>query len=288
MDKQTCVITGATGLVGSALIPALVPRFEVHGVSRRLQPNRDVNWHQLDLAAPCDLDRLPRRVDAVVYLAQSELFRSFPDHCLDVHQVNTGNLVRFLDYARKVGARHFVFASSGGVYGGGDSRLSEEREISMHGDLGFYLGTKVCSEILARSFSELFSVVILRFFFVYGPGQRSTMLIPRLIARVRAGEPILLQGEHGIRINPTHVSDAVAATVRALDLQGSHTVNVGGPDVLTLREIGDIIGQAVGKTPAFRVNEQTPPRNLCGDISKMRELLVPPRVSFSEGLQSML
>jgi nucleoside-diphosphate-sugar epimerase len=114
------------------------------------------------------------------------------------------------------------------------------------------------------------------------------MLIPRLINRVRNGEPIQLQGEDGIRINPTHVSDAVTATVRALELNASHTVNVGGPDVLSMREIGLEIGRALGREPIFTADPNATPRHLSGDISKMCELLAPPRVSFAVGLKSML
>ena len=288
MARRTCVVTGATGLIGSALMPSLVKDFDVHGVARRSLDISGVTWHALDLSKPCELASLPRRADAVVYLAQSEFFREFPHHCLDVYAVNTFNLLGFLDYARKAGVRNFVYASSGGVYGAGDLHMSEEVIIPARGDLGFYLATKLCSEIVAQNFSELFALAVLRFFFVYGRGQRQTMLIPRLITRVRQDEPIQLQGKDGIRINPTHVSDAVRAVSRALELKTSHTINVGGSDVLTLREIGEEIGRALNRRPTFNVHPEEPPKHLTGDISKMCQLLGPPRVPFAEGLRSML
>ena len=288
MAKRTCIVTGATGLIGSELIDALLPAYEVHGIARRPAARRDLRWHALDLSTHCDLSGLPPKIDVVVYLAQSEYFRDFPEHGPDVHQVNTVNLLRFLDYSRNAGARNFVYASSGGVYGSGDLRMTEEVDIPARGDLGFYLTTKLCSEILAQNYSALLNVAILRYFFVYGPAQRESMLIPRLIKRVRAGEPIQLQGHEGIRTNPTHVSDAVAATKRALDLSGSHTINVGGPDVLSLRDIGKLIGKAVGREPVFSIDPGATPAHLAGDISKMRELLGAPRVGFADGLKTML
>jgi UDP-glucose 4-epimerase len=288
MSKRTCLITGATGLIGSGLIAALSPEFEVHGVARLPPARSGVTWHALDLATACDLGSLPPRVDAVVYLAQSEFFRDFPRHGLDVFQVNSVNLLRFLEYACKAGARNFVYASSGGVYGSGEFRMSEEIEIPARGDLGFYLTTKLCSEILTQNFASFFSVAILRYFFVYGRLQRETMLIPRLIQRVRSGQPILLQGEEGIRTNPTHVTDAVAATKRALELAGSHTINVGGPEVLSMREIGTLIGRAVGRDPVFSVDHDAVAKHLSGDITRMREVLVPPTVRFADGLLTML
>lgn len=288
MARRSCVVTGATGLIGSALIPALLTDFEVHGIARRPPNMPGVRWHAMDLSQTCELGSLPRQADAVVYLAQSEFFREFPQHCLDVYEVNTINLLRFLDYARKAGVRNFVYASSGGVYGTGDFQMSEKLIIPARGDLGFYLTTKLCSEIVAQNFSEFFTVAILRFFFVYGRGQRQTMLIPRLIMRIRNGEPIQLQGNDGIRINPTHVSDAVCAVLHALELKASHTINVGGADVLTMREIGEEIGRALSCQPTFSVNPDETPKHLSGDISKMCELLGPPRVPFADGLRSML
>jgi len=288
MAKRICVVAGATGLIGSALIPALLSDFEIHGVTRRPPGISGVTWHTMDLSTPCDLTSLPPQADVVVYLAQSEFFREFPHHCLDVYEVNTVNLLRFLDYARRSGVRHFVLASSGGVYGAGDFQMSEKLVIPARGNLGFYLTTKLCSEIVAQNFCEFFSVVILRFFFVYGPGQRQSMLIPRLIMCVRNNEPIHLQGQEGIRINPIHVSDAVAAILRALDLKTSDTINVGGADVLSMRAIGQQIGKALERQPIFRVNESETPHHLSGDISKMCELLGPPYVSFADGLKSML
>jgi len=288
MSKPTIVMTGATGLIGAALTRALLLDYDVHCVSRRRRHGGQITWHTLDLSTACDFSGLPKSADAMVYLAQSEYFREFPEHSLDIYQVNTGNLLRALDYARQAGVRNFVFASSGGVYGTGESRMSEVIQIPARGDLGFYLSTKLCSEILAQNYVPFFSVVILRYFFVYGPGQRASMLVPRLIQRVRDGQPLVLQGKDGIRINPVHVSDAVAATRRALELEGSHTVNVGGPEVLSLREIGRLIGEAVGREPIFSIDHGGTPGHLAGDITRMRELLVAPKVRLADGLKSLL
>lgn len=289
MNKKTCVITGATGLIGSGLVDVLERDYEIHAVARTPGPRRSgVHWHSIDLATDCRLDTLPRRVDGVVYLAQSEFFRDFPQHGPDVFQVNTVNLLRFLDYAWKAGASHFVYASSGGVYGSGDVRMSEDIQIPAHGGLGFYLSTKLSAEIIAKNYSSFFNFVSLRFFFVYGPAQRKSMLIPRLIQRVRDGQPLLLQGLDGIRLNPTHVSDAAAATRCALEIEGSHIINVGGPDILNMREIGTMIGHFVGKSPIFDIDEKSQPGHLIADIDKMSSLLVYPKMGFSDGLRTML
>ena len=287
---KRCMIAGAGGLIGSHVVKAMTADWEIHAVSRHRPEGMDganIVWHALDVSRPLTAGTLPSSIDAVIYLAQSEHFRNFPERALDIFEVNTLGLLRFLDYARRSGAQSFVFGSSGGVYGSADTSLYEDIPVLAEGDLGFYLGSMLCSEIVALNYSKLMNLAILRFFFVYGPGQRRSMLIPRLVNSVRNGVPIALQGEDGIRINPTHVADAATAITRALDIQGSHKINVAGPEVLTLRQICELIGDAVGRRPIYAM-EATTPRHIIGDTTKMSELLARPSITFREGLRSIL
>ena len=287
MTKPVIVITGATGLIGRGLAAAVAPVGDVHCIARRSGASLDVTWHMGDLAAPGELPGLPKRADAIIYLAQSELFRDFPERSTDIFQVNTVSLLKMLDYASKAGCQKFVFASSGGVYGQSAQPVVETMSAASPQDLGFYLVSKLCSEMLVQAYSHLFETVILRYFFVYGAGQRRSMLIPRLIDRVRKGEPIGLQGKDGIRINPTHVQDAVVATERAVRMPGSHVINIAGPDILSMRQIGQLIGKALGHEPRFEVNDGVP-GHIVADTTKMRELLGSPQISFAQGVQLML
>ncbi len=289
---KRCIVTGAAGLIGSHLIRILGEDWLIYPVSRRdlgTDLKRDYLRHlTIDLSKDWDTGALPERADAVVHLAQSEHFRDFPRCAEEVFQVNTTSTLRLLDYARRAGAQTFVLASSGGIYGSGDQTFSEMMEISSRENLGFYLGTKLCSEIIAESYTPFMNVVVLRFFFVYGPGQKQGMLIPRLVQSVMNGKPITLQGIDGVRINPTYVDDAVAAIKRSLEITGSHKVNVGGPEVLSLRDIGEIVGKAVGISPIFDIQANIEPRHLIGDISKMTDLLGPPEVQFRDGIRYYL
>jgi len=74
---------------------------------------------------------------------------------------------------------------------------------------------------------------------------------------------------------------------RALDLEGSHTINVAGPEELSLRRMCELIGTALGRAPLFEP-QPGEPRHLVGDTTKMRALLAAPRVRFADGLRFML
>lgn len=284
---KRCVITGGSGLIGSYLIQRLHRQWQICSLSRtRSTGHREnVEIQPVDLSIPWDTQALPREVDAVIHLAQSEQFREFPEQAEQVLQVNTVSTLRLLDYARRAGARTFIYASSGGLTDYSAREFSEDVGASSENDLGFYLSTKLCSEILAENYTQFMNVIVLRFFFVYGVGQRRDMLIPRLVQSVIDRKPIVLHGEDGIRLNPTYVSDAATAIHHALALDGSHKINIGGPDVLTLREIGHLIGKVAGKEPLFEVQPQVVRRHLVGDISKMAHLLGPPQIGFAAGIR---
>lgn len=283
------LITGAKGLLGSHAVQHFSTRHEVHALvhSAPAETVPGVRYHLIDLAQDLTLLSLPAQVDAVIHLAQSSRFRDFPEHALDVFNVNVGSTARLLDYARRSQVKTFVLASSGGVYGAGEEAFKENATIPQHGLLGYYLASKLCAEVLAQNYASLLNVSVLRFFFIYGKGQKRSMLMPRLVDNVRAGLPITLQGGDGIRINPIHVSDAVQALEGSLQLTGSHTFNVAGSEILSMREIATTIGKAVGREPVFKV-ESVEPRNLTANIEAMRAALAVPRVKLAQGIGELL
>ncbi len=279
------LVTGAAGLIGRHLIEALRTHHEVHALHRPGLPGEGsgVRWIAADLTDRHFVEALPGGVDCVIHLAQSQRFREFPEGARDVFGVNVESTAALLDWSVRTGVRRFVLASSGGIYGHGRDPFREERPVGSAGPLSHYLASKHCAELLSESYADHLTVVILRFFFVYGPGQRSDMFIPRLTRSVAEGRPITLDGLDGLSTNPVHVADAVSAVRCALDLEQGHRIDIGGPDVLSLRQIADAIAARLGRAPLYAVNPDAEPRDLIGDITKMRRLLEAPTIRFAEG-----
>ncbi|HEU5295319.1 MAG TPA: NAD(P)-dependent oxidoreductase [Burkholderiaceae bacterium] len=276
------LVSGAAGFVGSYLVRQLRAEHDVYAVARAPLGIRGVHWISHDLLRPLADAALPSHVDAVVHLAQSRRYREFPEQAADVFTVNVGSTLALLDYARRAGAARFIYASTGGIYGGGDHAFREGDQPAEN--LAFYPASKQAGELLVNSYRAFFQTTLCRFFFVYGKGQNESMLMPRLVRSVRSGDAITLHGDDGIRINPIHVADAVDAVARCLLLGGHEVFNIGGSEVLTLRAIADEIGRIVGRDPVFTRPDQ-PPTDLVGDISKMKALLGGPRIDLREGLR---
>jgi UDP-glucose 4-epimerase len=275
------LVTGANGFVGRTLLETNAAGHELVALARGRGPVLpDVEWVEHDLTEALAAARLPVRIDAVVHLAQSRRYREFPEGARDVFEVNTRSTFELLEYARRAGARSFVFASTGGVYAPRREPLVETDPVEPS---SFYFGSKYAGELLVGSYGEFFSTVILRPFAVYGPGQER-MLVPTLIERMTIGETVTVQGDPGLRINPIYVDDAVRAFEAALGFSGSGVFNVAGDEVVTVTELVERIGKAAGVQPVVE-HTDAEPGDLVADNTRMREELgVVPHVSLREGL----
>ena len=277
------LVTGAAGFIGGHLVPALADSgHDVHAVVRDASvydaPD-GVKALEADLSRPLEAASLPE-VDAVVHLAQANV--PFPDSAVELYRVNTVATQELLDHARRVSARLFLYASSGSVYGLGDHAFSEDEELPI---ADFYATTKINAEQVVATYREFFATVALRFFMPYGPGQRGR-LIPALIDRVRDGRAVTLNDGGRPRGNPIYVEDVVQALEAALELEGHHTVNVGGDEIVSIADLARLIGDAVGREPVFEEGSGGAAGDVVGDTTRMHELFsLRPFVSLSEGLR---
>jgi nucleoside-diphosphate-sugar epimerase len=240
-----------------------------------------VEWITHDLVKPLATAPLPDRIDAVIHLAQSRRYREFPEGASDVFDVNTRSTLELLEYARRAGARSFVFTSSGGVYGYSYEHFAETDPVS---PLNFYFSSKYSAELLIANYQRFFNSVVLRLFFVYGPGQ-DRMLVPTLIDRVTKDEVVTVDGNPGLRINPIFVDDAVRVFEPALHFSGAGLFNVAGDEAVTVTDFVELIGEVVGRKPQIEHTESRSGGDLLGDNTLMRETLgIVPEVSLRDGL----
>ena len=283
------LVTGASGFLGSHIIAALTERGHQVVAAGRKAPqvvSANLQWLECDFTRDDFAAHLPS-IHTVIHLAQSERFRDFPGGALDVFRVNVESTATLLDFARTCQARKFILASSGGVYGHGDTEFSEDHPAQPGHDLGYYLASKACAELLVDSYRQQLITQTLRFFFIYGPGQQSSMLIPRLAGLIKTGGRIALSGAEGIRLNPIFISDATAAVLASLSLETSQKFNVAGTQAVTLRELCAKIGQIVGREPVFEILDQEP-RHLVGNTEKMCRDLESPSIPLLEGLKKLI
>ena len=216
--------------------------------------------------------------DSIIHLAARAGVRPSlidPMLYIETNIVGTQNL---LDSAHKNGVSKFVFASSSSVYGLAKVVPFSE-ELPLPQTLSPYAATKIAGEQLCGNYAHLYGmpVVCLRFFTVYGPGQRPDLAIHKFTDSIYHGKTIPQYGDGSTRRDYTYIDDIVQGVLGALRYQGPafDIFNLGENQTTTLSELISEIEMALGKKAMIeRLPEQQGDMPLTSaDISKAQRLL---------------
>lgn len=140
-----------------------------------------------------------------------------------------------------------VFASSSSVYGNATSYpVTESTPLNPISPYG--LTKKTCEE-LASIYKNQFGLksVALRYFTVYGPGQRPDMAFTKICTNILKNSTFEINGD-GTQIRDfTFVQDVVSATIAAMNDPQSDVYNVGGGHEISLNEVIQLFESISGR-----------------------------------------
>lgn len=203
----------------------------------------------------------------------------------------TGTLV-LLEAMRKAGLKDLLFASSSSVYGN-NKKVPFSESDAVDNPISPYAATKKAGELLCYTYHHLynFNVFCLRFFTVYGPGQRPEMAIQQFGRKITEGTPITLFGDGTTRRDYTFVGDIVAGILAAAGkLDGYQILNLGNSDTISLIDLVRGIEETLGRKAQIEWQPMQPGdvEITYADISKARNLIgYKPDYPVKKGLQKM-
>ncbi len=276
------LVTGAAGFIGKHLVQRL--REEGHrvvGVDRR--PGADL---RLDLLE-ADLAQVVDGAQTVIHLAGQpgvrDSWAQFPAYA----RGNVETTQRLLEALRGVNLHKFVLASTSSVYGQAPMPAREEGPTQPVSPYGV---TKLAAESVCDLYGRTAGIpwVALRYFTVYGPGQRPDMAFTRWLRAARDGAPVQIYGAGDQVRDFTYVADAVEATIRAAVGQvAGMPMNVGGGSRVPIREALDLITEITGKQ-LRTVHLPPAPGDMAltqADTTRMeQQIAFRPQTSLAEGL----
>ena len=297
-----CVVTGGCGFIGTHLVDRLVCNGHQvtvlddlsTGSLERLNPSAEPLY-----CSVTDAETLVAATDGadVVFhtAAWARIERSVADP-VGTHAVNVTGTLNVLRAAHLNGVSRVVNSSSSSVYGDQSTHLM--REDMAPKPKSPYALQKLMGEQYAELFAGLFgmSIVSLRYFNVYGPGQPSdgqyALVIPRFLRMRREGNPLTVYGDGAQTRSYTHVSDVVEANLLAAvaDLPvGQHiALNIGTGQETSVNDIAAAIGgpvQHIVPNPRREFEEA----RKAADYSLARSLIRwEPRVTFADGIKDLL
>lgn len=229
------LLTGATGSIGSRLLPLLLARGEevrcLVREPRRLGPRRvDVQIALGDLGEMSDpylVRQALRGVDTVIHLAAS--IRDQPPKRIE--ELNGLATVRLLRAAERSGVESFHFFSAIDAQAAQRTRFFRAKWLAERAVLSSALQTTVFAPSIVYDHSDPWITLLRRFSFL----------------------PVLpVSGEGQARFQPIWAADVARCVVNALELErqdGETTrrYELAGPETLTYDQMSDLVSRIAGR-----------------------------------------
>ena len=298
------IVTGAAGFIGSHLSEKLLASgHQVLGIDsfldyyprsvKEMNLARLKKFPQFEFQDVNILDAnwssLLQGVDRVFHLAAQAGVRASWSKNFVVYTKNNIEATQFLlEEAKKFPLKKFVFASTSSVYG--DTEDIPMKEESLVKPVSPYGVTKLAAEELCYLYWKNYGVpcVSLRYFTVYGPGQRPDMAFYRFLLAQLEGRTITIFEDGNQTRDFTYFQDIVNGTILASEKgKDGQIYNLGGGSRISVNEVLALLQQVTGKEPDIQYSEKQKGdmRHTFASIERARaDLGYAPQVGLPEGL----
>ena len=224
---------------------------------------------------------------------------------------NIEGFVNILEECRYNKIPHLVYASTSSVYGM-NTKLPFSESDGVDHPIQLYAVTKRANELLAHSYSHLFSLPTtgLRFFTVYGPWGRPDMALFLFTRNIIEGKPIKIFNKGNHARDFTYIDDIVSGVVLASDKPPENTtswkqedrdpsesstpfqvLNIGNGNKIELKKYIEAIEKELG----IKANKEFLPlqpgdvKESLADISKLSKLTgYRPSTDYKQGIAEFI
>lgn len=227
------LLTGATGSVGSRLLPLLLERGE--DVRCLVREPRRLGGHRVDvqialgdlgeMSDPYLVRQALRGVDTVIHLAAT--IRDQPPHRIE--ELNGLATVRLLRAAERSGVRRFAFFSALDAASAQRTRFFRAKWLAERAIASSPLRTTVFAPSIVYDRSDPWVTLLRRFSFL----------------------PVLpVSGDGTARFQPIWAADAARCVIGALDRDATgarERYELAGPETLNYDEMSDLVSRVAGR-----------------------------------------
>ena len=321
MTGTSLVLSGASGMLGSLLVDAVMTLNERHslgctvyalGRSKSKLEARFSNWQsyfgellhlvELDINAPLENVELPQEAGYVVHLASNTHPVAYATDPVGTVLANVYGTRNMLDFAVRHRARRFAFASSNEIYGEnrGDVEKFDESYcgyIDCNTLRAGYPESKRCGEALCQAYRKQFGleVVIPRFTRSYGPTLLSTdtKAMSQFLRNALDGKDIVLKSDGSQYYSYTYAADAISGFLTIL-LKGEDGLAYNIADEKSdvhLKDLAQEIASQAGVNVVFQLPDATERAGFSKatkarlDATKLKSIGWTARWTINEGLE---
>jgi len=297
--KNTFLITGASGFIGSVLLRRLVKEKQnIHLILRKNAKTWRINdllesvtVHHSDLSDTRKLTKIVKIVNpSVIYhLATNGAYsdQNQPDLIIQTNILGTFNLLKACNTVKY---QLFVNTGSSSEYG---FKKFAMRENDILEPASYYAVTKCAQTLLCSHIAkqEKKPIVTIRPFSVYGPYEEPKRFIPTLMKALFLKEPMNLVSPKTAR-DQIYVEDMVDAYLKIDELKHNpgEYFNIGTGVQSTIKETVEAAIKVTNKNTSFKWGSMKgrnwDTSNWVADISKAKQLLNwTPKTNLETGLK---
>lgn len=298
--KQSVLITGGAGFIGSHLAEALSARGFNVVIVDNLSTGSLQNLHQVfgniqffhcDILDDGFFDIIRNHhYDFIIHLAANSYVPPSVKNPRFDFDVNLLGSFMLMDFLRKQPKDvKIIYASSAAVYGDpSENPISENTNLAPISPYGV---SKLAAERYFYVFSKLYGLrtTILRFFSVYGPRQKKQLIYDMMVKMKHNPQQIEVFGDGTQTRDLLYVDDLVKVICLVMEkssFQGD-VINVGSGVGYPIIEIIQQIAQALNVKPIYHFTGNVrpgDPLNWVADINKLRNIGFEPTFSLEKGI----
>ncbi len=243
------LITGGCGYTGSVLTETLlnldhkVTVVDTQWFGNYLAPNKNLKIIKKDIRETESIDL--KNIDSIIHLANIANDPGVELNPLLSWEVNVLATQRLIDKASKNNIKHFIFASSGSVYGiKNEEQVTEDLELV---PISYYNKTKMVAERVVLSYKDKMSVHCIRPATVcgYSPRMRLDVTVNMFVKQAFKDKKITVFGGKQIRPN-INIKDLINVYIHFID---NKNLNSGcynaGFENLSIIEIAKIVSNRI-------------------------------------------
>lgn len=237
------LITGGSGLIGTYLTKELLKTkiYQITVVDKLKPAVKGIRFVKSDFSNKKIMLPLLNKADFVFHLAAMVGVDNCRLNPKQVIKVNYQDTKKLIDWCVKFKIKKIVFASSSEIYG--NSKELPFRESSNPSPISVYAKCKLKIEKYLKKVQEKSSmkVGIVRFFNVYGPGQKD-MVIPLFVEAASYNKPLTVLGDGHQTRTFIYVEDAALGLYKIFNFEGEFEIfNIGSEEEIKIIDLAKII-----------------------------------------------
>ena len=298
------LVTGGAGFIGSNLCNMMAEKsheviaMDDLSLGKAENLSDKVKFIQGDVNKKEDLEKAGKDFDYIIHLAASSSAPMFARDMYWAYQNNVAGHIRVMQYAKEIGAKKLLFASTSSIYGNNPTPLTEDQNVTPP---NHYAVTKLAQEGASRVFAQVeeLEIIAFRFMSIYGLNEDHKTTFANLVSQFIWGmakdEQPTLYGDGTQERDFTNVKDVVQGIEKAMETEkkyGFAVFNIGTNKCINLIDLVQIINKVIGKNlePKFVPNpvKEGYVKSQLADITKIsNELGYKPTIELEEGIKEI-